>query len=323
MTRTLVLLTRAVPDEALTALRSRVTLEVLDSEAPIPSEPELIDAVTRLQPDILFTLPAHPVTGTVMEAAGTKLRLIATMGTGYDNIDVAAAKARGVLVTNAPGVLDDTTADLAFALILSTARRMGEAERFLRDGRFEGWTPFLFAGPEVHGRTLGIVGLGKIGTAVARRARGFDMKVLYTARHPKPDAERDLGCVRVELPELLQRSDFVSLHVPLTPQTRRMIDAPALAAMKRTALLINTARGPIVDEAALADALTRGVIAGAGLDVFEREPTVHPALLAAPNAVLLPHIGSASADTRRRMAERAVMNIVRFLDEGSAVDTVG
>lgn len=319
-----ILLTRPLPEEPLESLRQAATLEVLSGtdDRPIPSEAELIDAVRSADPEILFTLPAHPVTSQVI-AAGNRLRLIATMGTGFDNIDVGAAKARGIVVSNAPGVLDETVADLTFGLLLATARRIPEAERFLRDGKYLGWTPFLFAGADVHGRTLGIVGLGKIGRAVARRARGFGMRTLYTSRGPvDASVEADLGCQRVALSQLLAESDFVSLHVPLTEETRHLIDARALAAMKRTSVLINTSRGPVVDEAALAEALRQGTIAGAGIDVFEREPAVHPDLLAAPNAVLLPHIGSASAETRRRMAARAVENILAFLQRGEVLDRV-
>ena len=251
-----------------------------------------------------------------------KLRLIATMGTGFDNIDLAAARAREIRVSNAPGMLDETTADLAFGLLLATARRIPESERFLREGRFHGWTPFLFAGAEVHGRTLGIVGLGRIGQAMARRARGFGMRILYASPRRNSDAEAALGCEHVPLERLLAESDFVSLHVPLTPETRHLIDSAALSRMKRSAILINTARGPVVDEAALAEALQRGTIAAAGIDVFEREPAVHPALLEAPNTVLLPHIGSASVDTRARMAERAARNILTFLERNPLLDPI-
>ncbi|MGA9525203.1 MAG: D-glycerate dehydrogenase, partial [Myxococcaceae bacterium] len=244
------LVTRPVPDSALTPLRTRAEVRVLegDDARPIPSEDELLAAVSDAQAEILFTLPAHPVTARVLSAAPS-LRLVATMGTGYDNIDTRAARERGIRVSNAPGMLDETTADLAFALVLATARQLPRAERFLREGRFRGRTPFLFAGGDVHGRTLGIVGLGRIGRAVARRARGFGMRILYSSPTRREDAERELGCSQVSLEVVLAESDFVSLHCPLTPATRHLIDAAALARMKATAVLVNTARGPVVDEA--------------------------------------------------------------------------
>lgn len=316
------LVTRPVPTAALELLGSLAEVFVLEGAArtPLPSAEEIARAIPEVE--LLFTLPAHPITREVISSA-PKLRLIATMGTGYDNIDLSAARERGIAVSNAPGILDETTADLTFALLLATARQLPQAERFLRAGAFHGWTPFLFAGAEVHGRTLGIIGLGRIGRAVARRARGFGMRVLYAGRSRNVAAETELGCTQVPLDALLGESDFVSLHVPLTSETRRLIDASALRRMKRTAILINTSRGPVVDEQALAEALRDGVIAGAGLDVFEAEPRVHPALLECENAVLLPHIGSASETTRERMAMRAAENIRAFLQRGAVLDPVG
>jgi glyoxylate reductase len=272
--------------------------------------------------DVVYTLPANPVTGDAIRTA-PKIRMIATMGTGYDNIDVKAAKDRSIPVTFAPGILDETTADGVLALLLAAARRLGEAERFLRAGKYRGWTPFMFTGRDVHHATLGIVGMGRIGRAVARRAKGFAMTVLYHDARRNEDAERELGATFVpELDDLLSRSDFVSLHVPLLPETRHLIDAGRLRKMKRTAILINTSRGPVVDEKALADALRDGVIAGAGLDVYEREPAVEPSLLEIENAVLLPHIASASEATRTRMAVRAAENILAFLDGKPLLDPV-
>jgi glyoxylate reductase len=233
---------------------------------------------------------------------------------GFDNVDLAAAEARGIWVTNTPGVLTDATADLAFGLLLAAARRIPESERFLRAGRFDGWAPLLFRGADLFGATLGIVGLGRIGQAMARRARAFGMRIVYAGRRAvDAEVERALEARRVELDELLATSDFVSLHCPLTPETRHLIDAGALARMKKGAILINTARGPIVDEAALVDALRSGHLAGAGLDVFEREPAVHPGLLELENVVLTPHTGSATMGTRRRMAELVCENLERAL----------
>ncbi len=312
-------MTRPVHEDALALLRQRADVVVLPGEPPIPTADEVASAIRDA--DVVYTLAANPITGDAIRGA-TRLRLIASLATGYDNIDVAAAKERGVAVTFAPGILDETTADGVFAIMLAAARRLGEAERFLRAGKFRGWTPFLFLGHDVHGATLGIVGMGRIGRAVARRARGFSMRLLYTDARRNEDAERELGAAFVTMDELLRDSDFVSLHVPLLPETRHLVDAAALRKMKRTAVLINSSRGPVVDERALAEALRDGVIAGAGLDVYEREPEVDPLLLKQENAVLLPHVASASEETRRRMALRAAENIVAFLDGKPLLDPV-
>jgi glyoxylate reductase len=237
--------------------------------------------------------------------------VISNMAVGYNNIDVAEATRRNILVTNTPDVLTETTADLTFALLMATARRITEAERFLRDGKWKIWSPMLLTGQDVYGATLGIIGLGRIGSAVARRARGFDMRVLYHSTRRNEQAERDLGVQYAGLDELLSESDFVVIMTPLTPQTRNLIGARELALMKPTAVLVNTARGGVVDERALYDALKDGKIWAAGLDVFEQEPvpTDHP-LLSFPNVTALPHIGSASIRTRIRMAELAAENLL-------------
>src|SRR5207249_2203777 len=315
-----IVVTRPVAEEALALLRPRGEIVVGPPEPPLPSPGEVAGMIGDA--DVLYALPASPVNADAIGAA-RQLRMIATMGTGYDNIDVGAAKERGIPVTFAPGILDETTADGAFALLLATARRLGEAERFLRAGKYHGWTPFMFTGQDVHGATLGIVGMGRIGLAVARRARGFAMPLLYHDARRNPGAEQELGATYVEnLDELLARSDFVSLHVPLLADTRHLMNAERLRKMKRTAILINTSRGPVVDEKALADALKEGVIAGAGLDVYEREPAVEPSLLGLENAVLLPHIASASVRTRTRMAVRAAENIVAFIEGRALLDPV-
>lgn len=238
------------------------------------------------------------------------VRIVANVAVGYDNIDVAACAARGVVVTNTPGVLTDATADLAFSLLLASARRVAEGDRLVRRGEFAGWTPSLLVGSRVHGATLGLVGLGRIGQAMARRARGFGMRVLYASRaRAGQDIERALGATCVSLDELFAGADFVSLHCPLTPETRHLVNAERLARMKPGAVLVNTARGGCVDEAALAVALRGGPLAAAGLDVFEDEPRVHPALLALDNVVLAPHIGSADRPTRVAMAAMAIDNV--------------
>jgi glyoxylate reductase len=247
-------------------------------------------------------------------AAAPKLRVIAQIAVGYDNIDVAAATRRRIAVTNTPGVLTEATADLTFALLLATARRLPAAEAYLRAGKWQRWDVDLLCGSDVHGRTLGLVGFGRIGQAVARRARGFAMRVLYSSRSgAAPAVEHELGAIRVPLDALLRESDFVSLHVPLDESTRHLIGVEQLSAMKRTAFLINTSRGPIVDEPALVAALEEGLIAGAGLDVFEHEPAVSSGLLALTNAVLLPHVGSAVTSVRSLMCALAARNCVAVL----------
>jgi len=314
-----IVVTRPIPDVALAPLRGRGDVAVGPAEPPIPTPDEVRDAIREA--DVVYTLPANPVSGDAIRGA-RKLRMIATMGTGYDNIDVGAAKERGIPVTFAPGILDETTADGVFALLLATARRLGEAERFVRAGKFRGWTPTMFLGRDVHHATLGVVGMGRIGRALSRRAKGFAMRILYTDARRNEDAERELGATFVSLDQLLRESDVVTLHVPLLPETRHLIDAAALRKMKRTAILINSSRGPVVDEKVLAEALREGVIAGAGLDVYEREPSVEPSLLALENVVLLPHIASASEATRTRMAVRATENILAFLDGKPLLDPV-
>lgn len=244
-----------------------------------------------------------------------RLRVVANVAVGVDNVDVAACRARGVVVTNTPDVLTEATADLAFGLVLAAARRIAEGDRLVRAGGFTGWTPTFMMGRRVHGSTLGIVGLGRIGKAMARRARGFGMHVLYNQRTRLDVAlERALGVSWVPaLDEMLAWADIVSIHCPLTDDTRHLFSAERLARMRPQSILVNTARGPIVDEAALAQALATGLLAAAGLDVFEREPDVHPALLARENVVLAPHIGSADQETREAMAAAAVANVMRVL----------
>jgi len=257
--------------------------------------------------DAAVTMLHDTVDAAFLDAAGDRLRVIANVAVGYDNVDVDAARSRGVAVTNTPGVLTDATADLAIALLLAITRRLGEAERLIRSGEPWAWSIDFMLGRGLRGKTLGIVGYGEIGRAVAARARAFGLEVVYTQRSRGDEPGQ------VELGELLARSHVVSLHCPLTPETRHLIDADALAAMRDDAYLINTARGPVVDEPALAAALRDGVIAGAGLDVFEHEPQVHPDLLGLENVVLIPHLGSATVETRTAMAELAAANVVAVL----------
>jgi len=248
-----------------------------------------------------------------------RLRIVANVAVGVDNVDLAACAARGVVVTHTPGVLTEATADFAFGLVLAAARRIAEGDRMVRGGEWTGWSPRLLLGARVHGATLGVVGLGRIGRAMARRARGFGMQVLYTQRNRlPPEMERALGARHVDLDGLFALADVVSLHCPLTPETRHLVDARRLALMKPGALLVNTARGGCVDEAALAEALARGPLAGAALDVFEDEPRVNASLLARPNVVLTPHVASAELPTREAMAEMAADEVVAYLRDGIA-----
>ncbi len=243
------------------------------------------------------------------------LRAISNYAVGFDNVDIEAANQRGIVVTNTPVPgLAETPADFTFALILGLARRICEGGRMMREGRFRGWGPMLLLGPDVYGKTLGVVGAGRIGTAVARRAEGFGMTVLYSDIRPSQEMETKFGASRVSLDVLLAESDFVTLHVPLTPETRYLIGEAQLVRMKQTAFLINTSRGPVVDEAALARALDAGEIAGAALDVYENEPVVHPDLLKQENALLLPHMASASLETRTQMAVAAAQNLLDGLE---------
>jgi len=290
---------------------------ILERAGPVetsPIEEELPEAelTRRVAPvEALVPMGAHRIPETII-AAAPRLRVIAVAAVGYNLVDVAAATRRGILVTNTPGVLTETTADLAWALMLAAARRLGEAERFVRAGRWRGVTWSLLLGRDVHGATLGIIGLGRIGKAIARRAQGFGMRVLYHNRRPDPEAEA-LGALYRSKTDLLREADFVVLTVPLSAETRGLIGETELRLMKPTAVLINIARGPIVDEAVLVGALREGWIAGAGLDVFENEPAVHPGLLELEQVVLAPHIGSASRATRLAMATRAAENCVAAL----------
>ena len=247
-------------------------------------------------------------------ANAPNLRIVANMAVGYDNIDLKSATKHGIMVTNTPGVLTETTADLAWALILGAARRIAQADSYTREGKFTGWEPMLFLGDDAHGKTLGVVGFGRIGRAVARRATGFGMKVLYHDKVAAPaSVEKKLKARRVSLKKILRESDFVTLHVLLTRATKHLIGETELKMMKPTAYLINTSRGPVIDEKELVKALKRGTIAGAGLDVYEREPTLARGLAALSNVTLLPHIGSASVETRTEMATMAAQNIVQAL----------
>lgn len=271
-----------------------------------PAREELVARIA--EKDGLVCLLTEKIDDEVLRAA-SKLRIVANVAVGYDNVDVSACTKRGIVVTNTPGVLDETTADFAWTLMMAVARRLGEAERFARSGEWKNWDLDQLCGADVWGKTLGIVGLGRIGQAMARRAAGFQMKVIYTGRKRAPqEVEKAVKAEYRDLEAMLGEADFVSLHVPLNAETRGMFNAEKFLKMKRGAFLINTARGPVVNEEDLVRALEKGVIAGAGLDVFEREPVIHPGLQRA-NVVLAPHVGSASVETRTKMACMAARNV--------------
>ena len=307
-----VVVTRPLPEAGLEALRAAHAVHVHDFGAQKVTEDDLIGLARDAH--ALLTLLTDPVTARVFDGC-PELKVVAQYAVGYDNIDVEAARRRGVVVTHTPGVLTDATADLAFALLLALARRIPAADRYVRDGRFVRWETDVMLGPELRGKTLGIVGMGRIGQAVAQRARGFGMDVVYHNRRPlDAAAEATLGARRVTFDALLAASDVVSLHCALNADSRHLFDAEAFRRMKPTALLVNTARGPVVDEAALVDALAAGEIAGAGLDVFETEPLPadHP-LWTMENAILTPHVAAASPRIAERHLETLLENIRRFV----------
>ncbi|HSW09669.1 MAG TPA: D-glycerate dehydrogenase [Bacillota bacterium] len=305
-----VYLTRRLPGEAERRLDHAASVDIWPEPVP-PSREELIRGLAEA--DGLLCLLTDPIDAALLEMA-PRLRVISVMAVGYNNVDVKAATRRGILVTHTPGVLTETTADLAFALILAVARRIVESDRFTRSGNWRTWDPSLLLGRDVHGAVLGLVGFGRIAQAVAQRARGFKMRLLYHDTQRMPAEETSLGAEFTPLEELLARSDFVSLHVPLTPATRGMIGEAEFSRMRPDACLINTARGEVVDESALYQALVSGRLAGAGLDVYEQEPVdpAHP-LLTLDNVIALPHVGSATRATRKRMADLAVDNLLAGL----------
>ncbi len=308
--------TAALPGRAPAMLAEAGQVRTGPSAERLPRE-EMLELVAGA--DVVVTMLHVRVDKELLDAAGPGLRGVCNAAVGFDNIDLAACARRGIAVTNTPGVLDDATADLAFALILAARRRLGEAERLVRAGRPWEWGMGFMLGHDLRGGRLGIVGLGGIGARVAERGRGFGMEIAYHGRRESPRAAA-LEATRLDLDELLATSDVVSLHTPLTPETEGLIGARELALMKPTATLVNTARGAVVDEAALAAALREGRIAGAGLDVFEHEPQVHPGLLELENVVLLPHIGSATVETRAAMAELAARNAIAIA-AGEAPET--
>lgn len=306
-----VVVTGRVPDAAVEKLRAAHEVDAWQGPESIGRE-ELLRRVAGA--DAVVSLLTERIDAELLDAAGPQLQVVANVAVGYDNIDVPACTERGVVATNTPGVLTDATADIAFGLILMATRRLGEGERLIRSGQAWKWGMFFLLGSSLQGKTLGVVGMGGIGQATARRAKAFGMEIVYQSRSEiDPAIAAELGARRVDLDELLAVSDVVSLHCPYGPATRHLIGAEQLTAMKSSAYLVNTARGPIVDEAALASALREGRIAGAGLDVFEHEPQVHPELLELDNVVLVPHLGSATVETRTAMAMLAADNVLAVL----------
>ncbi|SDP57047.1 D-isomer specific 2-hydroxyacid dehydrogenase, catalytic domain [Actinopolyspora xinjiangensis] len=315
-----ILVTRRIPDSAVRLLESAGEVWVCDQDRAM-TPAELHEAVHGA--DAVVTMLHDRVDGEMLDAAGSSLRVVANVAVGYDNVDVTALDRRGVLLTNTPGVLTDATADLTFGLLLMTTRRLAEGERLIRSGTPWAWNFSFMLGSGLQGKTLGIVGMGQIGRAVARRALAFGMDVVYTARNRvEAEVENELGADFLPMSELLERSDVVSLHCPLTDSTRHLIDGTALSRMKSSAVLVNTSRGAVVDERALARALREETIAGAGLDVFENEPEVDPELLELDNAVMVPHLGSATSETRTAMAVLAARNVVGVLDGSGPVSPV-
>ena len=309
MTKPRVLVTRIIPDAGLDPVRKACEVDLWDDELPPPRD-ELLRRVNGV--DGLLALLTDRIDDELLDAAGPQLKVVSNFAVGFDNVDVPALTKRGIPAGNTPGVLTETTADLAFALLMAAARRIPESIDYVREGRWKTWGPMLLMGVDIHGATLGIVGFGRIGREMARRGRGFGMNVIYHDVHPAtPEEEAELGARRVAMDELLRESDFISLHVNLTDETHHLIDADALRAMKPTAVLVNSSRGPVVDPAALEAALRHGEIFAAGLDVTEPEPLPadHP-LVALPNCIIVPHIASASRVTRDRMAQMAAANLL-------------
>jgi len=307
-----IFITRQIPEKGINLLKEKGWDVSVGPEGKISRE-ELLEGVKGV--DAILSVLTEKIDGEVMKAAGPQLKIIANYAVGYDNIDVVEAKKRGILVTNTPGVLTDAVADHTVALILAIARRLVEADKYTRAGKYQAWGPRLFLGGDIKGKTLGVVGLGRIGSAVAQRMqKGFEMKIIYYDVRRNEKLEEENGFEYRELDELLKEADFVSLHTALTEQTHHLISAERLKLMKPTTYLINTSRGPVVDEKALVEVLKNKEIAGAALDVFEKEPELTPGLADLDNVILTPHIASATRETRNKMAEMAANNIIAALE---------
>jgi glyoxylate reductase len=317
MAKASVYVTRMIPEENIEELRKYFDVEVNQEDRAL-SKAELKQKLKGK--DAVISLLTDSIDGEVLDAAGSQLKIVANYAVGFNNFDLTAATERSVILTNTPGVLDESTATLTFTLLLSMARRIPEANKFLREGKWQGWAPMFFIGLDVDRKTLGVAGLGRIGKNVARKAKGFDMKIIYTDICRNEEFEQQVGATFVDKETLLKESDFLTLHVPLMPETHHYIGEAELKMMKKTAVLINASRGPVVDEAALVKALKEKEIWGAGLDVFEDEPKIAPGLSDLDNVVIVPHIASATMDTRLKMGAIAVGNIIKVLN-GQQPDT--
>lgn len=305
-----IFVTSKISDSALNILKSVGEVEVWEKEETL-NGPALLEKIK--DQDAVLSMVNNFITDDILQQA-SKLKVIGNCGVGYNNIDIASAEKRGIVVTNTPDVLNDATADLTWALILGIARRIVEADHFVREGKFTGWLPHLFIGNMVYGKKLGIIGMGRIGSAVCQRAKGFNMKVYYYNRNPLPkEKEQEYNAQYVDLETLLKECDYITIHAPLNEESYHLIGREELHLMKKDAYLINTSRGPIIDEQALYEHLKEGKIAGAALDVYEHEPKIVEGLLALDNVILLPHIGSATYETRTKMAELAANNIANVL----------
>jgi len=311
-----IFVTRKIPDRGIAALAAKGWAVVVNPHDKVLSKSELIGALREGQYDAVLCLLTDKIDADVLDAAGKQCKIFANYAVGFDNINLKAAAERGITVTNTPGVLSDSVAEHAFALILAIAHRIAESDRFSRAGKYHGWEPFLLLGTDVSRKTLGIVGLGRIGSRVAHHAaKGFDMKVLYYDLKRNENFEKEVQAeFRANADDIFREADFISIHVPLTPETRHLADTRRFQLMKPTAYLVNTSRGPIVDEAALRDALKAGTIRGAAIDVWEHEPELTPGLADLENIIITPHTASATEETRQKMGELAAQNIIEKLE---------
>lgn len=317
MKKASVYVTRMIPEENIAELRKHFEVEVNPDDRAL-SKAELKEKIKGR--DAIITLLTDAVDGEVLDAAGPQLKIVANYAVGFNNLDLNAGTERGVIMTNTPGVLDEATATHTFTLLLATARRIAEADKFVRDGKWKGWAPMFFIGLDVDRKTLGVAGLGRIGQNVARKGRAFDMKIIYNDVQPNVEFEQETGATFVDKETLMRESDFLTLHLPLLADTKHYIGEKELKLMKKTAVLINASRGPIVDEVALAKALQEKEIWGAGLDVFENEPEIAPGMVEMDNIIIVPHIASATMETRLKMGDIAVGNIIKVLN-GQQPDT--
>lgn len=310
-----IFVTRKIPSRGIDLLKAKGFEVVVSPHDRVLAKDELMKYLAEGKYDAVLCLLTDKIDTEVLDVAGKQCKIFANFAVGFDNIDVKAAQERGIMVTNTPGVLTSSVAEHTFALILAIARRIAESDRFARAGKYVGWAPELLLGTDVSGKTLGVIGLGRIGSRVAHHAaKGFDMKVIYHDPKRNEEFEKEFNAEYCEFDDLLKESDFVSIHVPLLPTTKHLIKAEKLKLMKPTAYLINTSRGPIVDEKALAGALRDGIIKGAAIDVFENEPRIEPGLLDLENVIMTPHTASATEETRQKMGELAATNIVEALE---------